>query len=81
MGIILFPGAAYNIQTHFEVEGVFAIKFSPMGANLCLLKEMEEGYINELLGEGSSRWKRWFKEIRSWNVYDVDIEKVMWIRL
>lgn len=50
-----------------------------LGANLCLLKELEDGFISELIGEGSTWWKQWFKMIRPWKNYDVDTGKVMWI--
>lgn len=81
MGVILHPGSTCNIQTHFEVEGVFTIKVTPMGANLCLMEELEEGYISELIGDGSTWWKQWFKEIRPWSLLDVDEEIVMWLRV
>ncbi|XP_058749783.1 uncharacterized protein LOC131622758 [Vicia villosa] len=78
VGVVLNPGSAYNIQTHFEVEGVFSIKVSPLGSNLCLLEETETGFIRELIGEGQTWWKQWFKEVRPWEETGVDPERVVW---
>ncbi|XP_058765713.1 uncharacterized protein LOC131639233 [Vicia villosa] len=81
IGEVLFPGEAYNIQTHLEIEGFFSIKVHPLGANLCLLEEMEEGIIKELIEEGKWWWQQWFKSLKPWQENDVDMERVMWIRI
>lgn len=81
VGEVLNPGSTYNLQVQFEVEGIFSIKFTPIGANLCLLEEVEEGFISELIREGSTWWKQWFKVIKPWREIDVNLEKVMWIYL
>lgn len=52
-----------------------------MGANLCLLEEMEEGFISELIGNGSTWWRQWFKDNRPWKASEVDGERVTWIRI
>ncbi|XP_058775318.1 uncharacterized protein LOC131649579 [Vicia villosa] len=79
IGEVLFSGESYNIQNHLEVEGFFSIKVHPLGANLCLLEEMDEGVIQELILEQGSLWKRWFKMIRPWQESDIDSERVVWI--
>ncbi|XP_058741851.1 uncharacterized protein LOC131614255 [Vicia villosa] len=81
VGVVQVLGYAYNIQTHFKLEGVFSIKATPLGANLCLLEEMEDGYICELISEGNTWWTQWFKEVRSLNASDVNLERVLWIRI
>ncbi|XP_058742698.1 uncharacterized protein LOC131615243 [Vicia villosa] len=81
IGEVLFAGETYNIQTHLEIEGFFFIKVHPLGANLCLLEELEEGVIQELINEASSLWKQWFKSIRPWQEKDIDSERVMWVRV
>lgn len=45
VGRVKILGSTYNIQTQFEMEGIFAIKVTPMGGNLCLLEEMENGLL------------------------------------
>lgn len=81
VGEVIIPGSAYNNQTHFEMEGLFYIKFTPLGACLCLLDEMEEGFIAELTNKGSTWRKQWFKSIKPWKIFDLDMERVMWIRI
>lgn len=57
VGVVSNPGSSCNVHIHFEMEGIFSIKVTPMGANLCLLVDMEEGFISDLIGEGSTWWK------------------------
>ncbi|XP_058784074.1 uncharacterized protein LOC131658840 [Vicia villosa] len=80
VGEVLFPGESYNIQTHLEIEGFFSVKVFPMGANLCILEEMEEGFIKELL-EGKWWWQQWFKSIKPWHEKVIDEARVVWIRV
>lgn len=80
VGTVMILGMTYNIHTHFEIEGIFSIKVTPLGANLCLLENLEEGFNEELIREGTSWWKHWFKSIRPWSSEDVDSERVMRIR-
>lgn len=37
VGKITIRDAAYNIHIHMEMEGIYAVKISPLGGNLCLL--------------------------------------------
>lgn len=54
IGEVNIPGSPYSIQTSFEMEGVFSIKVTPLVALLCLLEEIEEGFIKDLLEEGNT---------------------------
>ncbi|CAI8603272.1 unnamed protein product [Vicia faba] len=63
------------------MEGYFVIKVTPLGPNLCLLEETEEGIIEELTGERDEWWKQWFLEVRRWREEDVDEGRTMWIRI
>ncbi|XP_058725835.1 uncharacterized protein LOC131597141 [Vicia villosa] len=81
VGNVCIPGSAYNIQTHFEMEGVFGVKVSPLGGNVCLLEESEEGFIEDLIGEGKSWWKSWFSEIKKWEEGMMDDCRDAWIRI
>ncbi|XP_058740987.1 uncharacterized protein LOC131613324 [Vicia villosa] len=81
VGRVCIPGWAYNIQNQFDMEGVFAVKVLPLGGNLCLLEEVEEGFIEDLLREGESWWRNWFSEIKRWEEGMVDDRRDMWIRL
>ncbi|XP_058765551.1 uncharacterized protein LOC131639053 [Vicia villosa] len=81
VGRVKNPGSAYNIQTQFEMEGFFNIKATPMGGNLVLLEETEEGVMADLVGDGDKWWKCWFEEISKWKADMVDTSKVVWISI
>ncbi|CAI8603877.1 unnamed protein product [Vicia faba] len=51
---VVNPSMAYNIQNCFEIEGYFQIKVTSIGDNLCLLEEVEDGVINDLINKGNS---------------------------
>ncbi|XP_058775265.1 uncharacterized protein LOC131649523 [Vicia villosa] len=78
---VCIPGSAHTIQTHFEMEGVFAVKVSPLGSSMCLLEELEDGFIEDLIGGGEDWWKGWFSEIKKWEVGAVAQERDVWIRI
>ncbi|CAL5214380.1 unnamed protein product [Lathyrus oleraceus] len=52
---VLVMGATYNMQRTFQYEGYFSLKVTPLGANLYLLEENEEGEL-EALVEGVKDW-------------------------
>ncbi|KAI5384542.1 hypothetical protein KIW84_071518 [Lathyrus oleraceus] len=52
---VLVMGATYNMQRTFQYEGYFSLKVTPLGANLFLLEENEEGEL-EALVEGVKDW-------------------------
>lgn len=81
IGEVLYPGESYNLQTYFEIEGFFSVKIIPLGANICVLEEMEEGVILDLMSEGNTWWKQWFHSIKSWHKGVVDTKRVTWIRV
>lgn len=45
IGEVVHSGASYNIQTHMEIKGFFLVIIILLGANKCILEEMEEGII------------------------------------
>lgn len=72
VGKVLVSGSTYNIQMHFEMEGVFAVKITPLGDNLCLLEESGEGFIEDLIGKREA-WKRsWFSDVKKWEEGMID---------
>lgn len=81
VGNVCIPVSAYNIQTHLEMEGVFAIKITPLGGNCCLLKELEEGFIADLISEGEIWCKTWFTEVKKWEAGMGDDCRDAWFRI
>lgn len=75
VGKVSILGLAFNVQTHLEIEVVFANKVTPLGRNYCLLEEWDKGFISDLINEGKSWWKSWFTEIEKWEVGKVDNSK------
>ena len=61
VGKVLSPGMTYNIQNIFHAQGYFAIKVTPMGANLCLLEEQEEGELKALTEDANEWLEQWFE--------------------
>lgn len=78
---VLYPGESHSIQNHFAMEGFFSVKISPLGPNFCLLEDLKEGIIEELICDSIGWWKQWFRCIRPLQKTDVDSEKVMWIKI
>ncbi|XP_058783348.1 uncharacterized protein LOC131658029 [Vicia villosa] len=81
VGKVLIAGSTFGIQTKLEMEGIFAIKATPLGEWLCLLEESESGVIDSLVEEGELWWKNCFEKISKWEDCDVDSERSMWIRI
>lgn len=79
VGTALIPDSAYNIQNHLEIEGIYAIKIIPLGVNLCLMEELEEGYIQDFIGEEETWWRSWFTDIRKWKEGIVDEFQDVWL--
>ncbi|XP_058763210.1 uncharacterized protein LOC131636617 [Vicia villosa] len=64
-----------------EMKGIHAIKVSPLEGNLCLLEEMEAGYIEDFLGQKDNWWNMWFSEIKRWELGVVDEFIEVWLRI
>lgn len=78
VGVVSKSGTTYGTQDEFTRRGILEVKVTPMGANLVLLEEMEEGALSKLLSE---IWiSEWFGEIRSWCSGEIDNERIVWIR-
>lgn len=61
-------------------QGYFFVHVTPLGSNLAVLENLEEGEV-EALVEGAADWlSRWFDEIQSWSLKKVDNKRLTWIR-
>lgn len=80
VGTVLIPCSSYNMQRNFHPDGYFALKVTPLGANIFHLKENKDDELEALL-EGVKDWLgQWFSEVRKWKEEDVDPERVTWLR-
>lgn len=74
VGEVKIPGSTYELVVAFHLAGIFSIKVSILGPNLCLLEESVEGVMKELTGEEESKCKDWFAIVRIWKEEDADVE-------
>jgi hypothetical protein len=81
VGIVTNPGTTYNIQNAFHSQGYFGVKVTPLGANLTLLEGQEDGEVEALMADAKDWLEQWFSEIRPWNPKDVDLERIVWLRI
>lgn len=81
VGRVCLPGSAYSLQNYLEMEGIFAIRVTPMGGNCCLLEDLEEGFIEDLIKVGETWWKSWFSIVEKWKAGCVDGNRDVWLRI
>ncbi|MCI00190.1 DUF4283 domain protein, partial [Trifolium medium] len=62
-------------------QGYFGVKVTPLGSNLTLLEGQEEGEVEALLEDAKEWLDQWFREIRPWNQKEVDVERIVWLRV
>lgn len=68
----LLRGLRLMLDKVFWKKGIFSIKATPLGPNICLFEENVECHLEVLLYDGGD-WKRiWFKEVRMWKPTDVE---------
>ncbi|PNX55343.1 hypothetical protein L195_g048970 [Trifolium pratense] len=72
---------SYNIQDEFHRQGYFGVKITPLGENLVLLEDQEEGEIKALMEDTWCWLEQWFKEIRLWSLGEVDNDSLVWLRV
>lgn len=81
VGVVENPGMTYNILEIFNIEFYFSLKVTPLEGNLCLLEEIEEGELFELVESRKDWLIKWFLEIYMWDPMDVDNERLTWLRV
>jgi hypothetical protein len=54
---------------------------TPLGANLVLLEGQEDGEVQALMDDAKGWLDQWFKHIRPWRPQEVDMERVIWLRV
>ncbi|XP_058783455.1 uncharacterized protein LOC131658143 [Vicia villosa] len=81
VGVVRTPGSTYTMQDPFYNEGYFTIKVIPLGANMCILEDVEEGALEAMVVEESAWLDVWFKEVRKWKPDDIDGERITWLKV
>lgn len=72
-------GVAFEIKRIFHEEGIFSIRVTTIGENMCLLEYLIDGEVEKNLEERKEWWKVWFLEVRHWVPQDVDLERLTWM--
>jgi hypothetical protein len=81
IGEVHSPGTTYNIQNAFHSQGYFGVKITPLGSHLALLEGQEEGEVEALMEDAKGWLDQWFSAIRPWKPQDVDLERIIWLRI
>lgn len=80
VGVVKIPGSSYSIQEWLNVNGVFSIRVTPLGANKVLLEELVEGTIQELIDESEEWLREKLDVVRRWSPGESDAERIVWLR-
>ncbi|KAI5430646.1 hypothetical protein KIW84_035018 [Lathyrus oleraceus] len=67
-------------KKNFQSEGYFDFSIKPLGPNLCIFEDVEEGAVEVFVDEGHNWWRKWFTSIDRWKPGHVDEERLMWVR-
>lgn len=73
VGVMKRSGDAFGVGKYLREEGIFSIHAIPLGPSLCLLKESIEGELKLILEEGGKWKEEWFKEIRNWELWILNV--------
>lgn len=78
-GVLRDTNVESKIKKIFIQEGIFTIRVTMLGPNLCLLEDLIIGEVKIFIVEGRKWWEQWFKSISPWEPKDVDQERFVWI--
>ncbi|XP_058726326.1 uncharacterized protein LOC131597659 [Vicia villosa] len=81
VGRVLIPRSAYNLQSYLEMEGVYVMRVTSLGGDVCLLEDREAAFIEDLIAEGESWWKSWFSDIKKWEEGMIGESRDVWLRI
>lgn len=76
VGRVCIPGTTYCIQDEFLRQGYFAVKVTPLGANLALLETNDVEDMQSLISDGKEWLSQWFVEVRPWSPKEIDNERL-----
>ncbi|XP_058776839.1 uncharacterized protein LOC131651188 [Vicia villosa] len=76
VGEVRYASLTYNLQEVLDGEGVFGIKITPLGANLCLMEARDDKDVfNDLIEDKDSILEKWLGKIQPWKPEAVDKER------
>ncbi|XP_058733331.1 uncharacterized protein LOC131604934 [Vicia villosa] len=81
VGVIKDVEVALKIKQIFYEEGLFSIRITLLGPNLCVLEDLVCGEVEALIEERRGWWENWFSVLRPWVPNDVDQERFTCLRI
>ncbi|XP_058750760.1 uncharacterized protein LOC131623755 [Vicia villosa] len=75
------PGNMIDLKKLFLEEGIFSIRVTSLGPNLCLLEDLIGGEVDMFIEERRLWWEQWFFSIKPWEPSDIDTERLVWLRI
>ncbi|XP_058732678.1 uncharacterized protein LOC131604238 [Vicia villosa] len=81
IGVVKESGSVLNLKKTFHEEGLFTIRVTVLGPNLCLLEDLVMGDVEVFIEERREWWEALFSSIKPWSSKDVDAERFLWLRI
>lgn len=75
------PGMAMTLKKIFLDEGIFIIRVTPLGLDMCILEDLVKGEVEIFVEERRSWWERRFQSLNPWKTGDVDMKRVVWLTI
>lgn len=69
-GVLKDLGMALILKKIFLDEGIFSIRVTSLGPNLCILKDLVTREVESFVEERRSWWEKWFVSLRPWRSFD-----------
>lgn len=80
-GVIKESKSTMSLKHIFHKEGLFAIRLTILGLNLCILKDLVCEEVESFVQDQKPWLEKWFNTIRQWQSEDVDAERFLWLRV
>lgn len=75
------PGEEDNLKRKFFEEGLFSIRVTVLGPNICLLEDLVGEDLEAMLQERRVWWDHLFVSVNPWKPTDVDSERLVWLKI
>lgn len=79
-GVLRHLMLGVEMKKIFIKEGIFSIRVTPMGPNLCLLEDLIHGGVEMFIEERKEWWENWFCNIRAWKPTKIDAKRFIWVK-
>lgn len=80
-GVLRNSTMVSELKNLFIEEGIFIIRVTLLGPNLCLLEDLIHGEVDIFIEERKDWWGQRFSSIRASNPSDIDSERLVWLKI